>query len=807
MLRAFPEDKSGEQRRLKVLEPYVRLLSVSLIGGLGAFQVLAADAPATQATSVTLDTVIVTGTRNAETKARDSATPIDVVSSQELSATGKTNLLDALKNILPSVNTQAVGYDFGALARTFQLRGLSPSHTLVLVNGKRRHLSASIYADSDSAAQGAAVVDLDFIPLSAVDHVEILRDGAAAQYGSDAIAGVVNVILKNSSSGRNVSLLTGGYLDGGGGTRQLDLNTGISLGSDGSLHLSAGYRTHGFSNRSGETGGPESAKVQGDPRSEVGSFGLNLQKRLGNVASLYVFGTLGHRVARAYENPRQPGATQVPAVDTLYPYGFSPQENIRETDFSLTGGVKLNDVAGWDWDMSATAGRNQVRLGIDHTVNPRLYANTGNAQSSFRSGSFTSSEVTLNLDLKRKVSAFNFATPINVALGVEDRYEKFAIGAGEVNSYALGGSTAFVGFRPEDEANAARNSIAAYLDLNTYVTPEWEVGAAARLEHYQRVGNNLAGKLSTRYDWTPGFAVRGAIGNGFHAPSLAQQYYGNTGVGLTQAYVQLAPGSPGGKLLGAPDLKPETSRNVTLGVVLEPTKDTHLTVDAYQIDIDNRIINTSQLNSNQLAVDAVRANGIVLPMGAADTYVSFFTNGVDTRTRGIDAVFDFKTALDQVTAIKWVLGAGYNKTTIRRVHEAPGVLAAAGLSLVGPEQRSGLTTATPHTKVSLAGTLSRGPWQLTLRETYYGKTQHVQGYGPYYTYETGTAWITDMDLAYEFAKGYKFNVGATNLFNKYPGKVPTDVYQNITSNYDQYSHASPYGINGGYYYVRLSASF
>lgn len=792
---------------MKALGRNLRLLSMSFIGGLGAVQAFASDASDIDATSTTLDTVIVTGTRNAETKARNSATPIDVISSRELAATGKTNLLDALKTILPSVNAQAVGYDFGALARTFQLRGLSPSHTLVLVNGKRRHLSASIYADSDSAAQGAAVVDLDFIPLSAVDHVEILRDGAAAQYGSDAIAGVVNVILKNASSGGSVSLLSGGYFDGGGATKQLDLNTGIPLGQDSSLHLSVGYRTHGFSNRSGDSGGPEAAKVQGDPRSEVSSVGFNLHKPLGAVISIYAFGTLGHRDARAYENPRQRGATTVPAVDILYPNGFSPQEKIQENDFSLTAGLKGKGLAGWDWDLSATAGRDQVRLGIDHTVNPQLYAITGNAQSSFRSGLFTSSEVTVNFDAKRKVPAFNFATPVTVAWGVEDRYERFAIKAGEESSYALGGSTAFVGFRPEDQVNTARNSIAAYLDMSAYVTPQWEFGAATRIEHYQHVGSKLAGKLSSRYDWTPGFAIRGAIGNGFHAPSLAQQYYGNTGVGLTQAYVQLAPGSPGAKLLGASDLKPETSRNVTLGFVLEPTPETHLTVDAYQIDIDNRIINTSQLNNSLLAVDAVRANGIVLPMGAADTFVSFFTNGVDTRTRGIDAVFDFKTALDQITSIKWVVGAGYNKTTIRQVHEAPGALAAAGLSMVGPEQRSGLTTATPHTKISLAGTLSHGPWQFTLRETYYGRTQHVQGYGPYYTYETGPTWITDMDLAYEFPRGFKLNLGANNLFNKYPRKAPKDVYQNITYNYDQYSHASPYGINGGYYYVRLSAPF
>ncbi len=802
--RRFENSISRGTAQMKVLECDVRLLPLLIGGLLNAVDALAADP-----IPVTLDRVIITGTRDAGKTARGSATAIDIVSDYDLAATGQTNLLDALKSILPSVNAQAVGYDVGALARTFQMRGLSPSHTLVLVNGKRRHQSASLYADSDSTVQGSTVVDLDFIPLSAIDHVEVLRDGAAAQYGSDAIAGVINVILKKSSSGGSVSVLGGGYFDGGGATRQVDLDAGMALGSDGLLHLSAGYRCHDFSNRSGDSGGPESAKVQGDPRSGVASLGFNLQKPLDRDISAYVFGTLGQRNAKAYENPRQPGATGVPAVDSLYPNGFSPRETIHEDDFSLTAGLKGNDFAGWDWDLSAVAGQDDVHLGIDQTVNPVQYGSAGDGQSGFTAGSFTSAEVTVNLDVKRRVSAFKLPAPIIVALGLEDRYEKFSIGAGELNSYAFGGSAGFQGFRIQDQASASRNSLAAYLDLDAHVTQEWELGAAARAEHHDQVGGKLAGKLTSRYDFSSTFAIRGAVNSGFHVPSLAQQYYSNTGVAQTQAYVQMSPNSPGAKLLGAPNLKPETSRNVSVGLVLRPAKDTHLTVDAYQIDIDDRIINSAQLNNSQLGVDAVKANGVIIPAGvnASNTYVSFFTNGVDTRTRGIDAVLDFDTALAQGGAIKWVLSAGYNRTTIQRVRPAPGVLAAAGLSLVGPEQRSNLTTATPHVKVSLAGTFSRGDWDVTWRETYFGKTAQVQGYGPYYDYETAAAWITDIGVGYEFAKGFKLNVGANNLFNKYPNKVPASVYQNITYNYDQYSHFTPYGINGGYYYAKLTAFF
>ena len=765
---------------------------------------VAADAPPAQ-----LETVIVTGTREAGRKARDSATPIDVIQAEDLLATGQSNLLDALKNIIPSVNSPAVGYDVGALARTFQLRGLSPSHTLVLINGKRRHLSASIYADSDPA-QGSNAVDLDLIPLAAIDHVEILRDGAAAQYGSDAIAGVINVILKKSTQGGNVSVLGGGYFDGGGGTGQIDVDGGFKLGDDGALHISAGYRKHGFSNRSGDSGGPESAKVQGDPKNDVTSLGFNLEKGLGADITGYAFGTASERNAKAHENPRQPGWFS-DAVDTLFPNGFTPRETVKETDYALTAGIKGKTSGQWNWDISASYGRDEVKLHNENTVNPDLLADSGNAQSKFYVGSFTSSELTTNLDLRRGFAFDGLASPLNVALGLEDRNEKYKLGAGEPNSYYLGGSQAFPGFRPSDQADTSRNSFAAYLDLAAHVTKEWELGLAARTEHYDNVGSKQTGKLSTRYDFTPAFALRGTLSNGFHAPTLAQQYYSAISVASYAATIQLPLGSPGAKLLGAPELKPETSRSFSLGLVAQPSKDVHLSLDAYQINVDDRIIASGYLYGG-LGAAAFAANGSTPPSGlvASDSVAAqFFTNGVDTRTLGIDLSLDFLTRLEQQGAIKWVLSGGYNKTTIRHIHDAPAVLQAVGQSLVDAVQASNLTTATPHTKVSLAATYFKDAWEITLRETYYGASSQVQaGFTDvpiFPTYETRAAYITDLDVGYEFSNHIKLNLGANNLFNTYPNKIPASTYQYV--NYDQYSHVSPYGFNGGYYYARLSTSF
>ncbi len=765
-------------------------------------QVVHAQATASQQ----LDQVVVTGTREVGRKARDSATPIDVVRAEELTATGQSNLLDALKSVLPSLNAPAVGYDVGALARTFQLRGLAPSHTLVLVNGKRRHLSASLYADSDPA-QGSNAVDLDMIPLAAVERIEVLRDGAAAQYGSDAIAGVINVILKNSGEGNTVSTSLGGYYDGGGETKQLDVDSGLTLGETGTLHISAGVRQHDYSNRSGDSGGVQPAKVQGDPKSTLETVGYNLEKPINSGLSLYSFGTVAHRGAQAYENPRQPGWFSA-AVDAVYPQGFTPIESSEENDFGLTAGIKGAGPAQWNWDLSTSYGRDDVKLRNKNTINPDLLNDFGNAQSNFRVGSFTSSESTTNLDIRRPFEVSGLAAPLNVALGLEDRYETFKIGSGEANSYYLGGSQAFPGFRVSDQADANRNSVAGYADFSTRITPQWELGLATRLEHYDSVGDTLTGKLSSRYNFNPALAVRGTASNGFHAPSLAQQYYSATTVTNGFAQIQVPLGSAGARVLGAPDLKPEKSRNFSLGLVAEPIKNLHANIDIYQIDIDNRIIQSGSI-SGSLAAAAVAANGSVIPSGVSSSNVSaaFFTNGVDTRTRGIDFGLNYLSTLSGIGSVKWKLDAGYNRTTIRRIHDAPASLQAAGISLVDVVQASNLTSATPHVKVSVAATYLHNDWEVTLRETYYSKTSQVQGYapGPYYTYTTRPAYITDLDVGYNFTDHIKLNVGANNLFNVYPNKVSSSVYQSL--NYDQYSHVSPYGINGGYYYLRLSASF
>jgi len=777
---------------------------LSLAMGLGVPGLAHADTPAAQTPpDSTGSQIIVTGTREQGRKARESATPIDVVGGADLAATGQPSLLDALKDILPSVNAPAVGYDVGALARTFQLRGLSPDQTLVLVNGKRRHLSASIYADSDPA-QGSTAVDLDLIPENAIDHIEVLRDGAAAQYGSDAIAGVVNVILKTGATGGDASILGGSTYKGDGANVAANIDHGFAIGHDGALHLSAGYRFHGFTNRSGDSGGSEPAHVQGDPHQFLQTLGYDYTQGLGDALTLYSFGSWAARQARAYEDPREPG-TISSNVDTVYPNGFSPLETISEHDASVTGGIRGS--GPWAWDLSSTWGRDTASLFNINTVNPALLSDTGNAQSAFYVGGFASSEWTSNLDIRRSLDVGQ-AGPLTLAFGVENRYETYEIRAGEPNSIYGGGPQAFPGFRPTDAVSAHRNSVGGYLDVTAHPVTGWEISGAGRAEHYQGVGSRIDGKVATRYDFSPRFALRASISSGFHAPTLAQQYYSATTVTVNAASIQLPVASPGAAVLGAPSLRPETARNFSVGLVAEPIEGLHLTIDAYRIDIDNRIIETDYLYG-ALAQAAIAANGSIIPTGLDPDNVGaqFYTNGVDTRTQGIDATATWRTSLGAGGLIRWTASLGYVDTTIRQYHQAPAALVANGLTLEDAVEITNLTTATPRIKAALAANWTLGAWTVGLRNTVYGNSTQAIGYAaPYYLATTGARLITDLDIGYRLGERFRLGVGASNLFNTYPRRIPVDIYQNVSGNFDQYSHLSPFGINGGTYYVRLGVT-
>ena len=601
---------------INTLKPRALPLALFLAFSSGAS--LAANAVDAAASLAAADggVVVVTGTRDTRRSADESLSPIDVISAKDLQRTGQTDLRDALVKLLPSVNRLAQAGDAANLTSALTLRGLSPNHVLLLINGKRRHTSANISADP-GAQQGATPVDLDLIPVSAVDHIEVLRDGAAAQYGSDAIAGVINVILKSSARGGNLTLNGGQYYKGDGFTLGSSADIGLPLGEDGFVHLSAETKRHDHSVRSGpdERTGTVVNRTLGDPQSRREAFGVNAGLALNATTELYAFGSVAHRDGESVQNYRLPNR-----LPQLYPNGFSPVETSNEQDGSLTAGVRGEQLAGWRWDLSATYGVDNVKIGMRDSANTDLYAATGATPTSFHLASYKNTQWGANLDAARPFDV-GLPAPLSVALGAEYRRETYDVGAGDAASSYGSGAQALPGLSAISAGKHGRTISAAYADLSTKLSRQWEAELAARHERYSDAGNTSNAKLSARFQASERYALRGTLSTGFRAPSLAQEYYTSLAVSPTTAGGQLAVNSVAARSLGASALKPEKSRSVNLGLVAQPWDRFNLTVDAYRIEIRDRIIQGGSY-TGATAINALTAAGISLPTGLSSVSAS-----------------------------------------------------------------------------------------------------------------------------------------------------------------------------------------
>jgi len=845
------------------------LLPLLAIGGFAH----AADAPAADTSAGSaVSEVIVTGTRQTGIRAADSAAPIQIVGAQALTHVGPPDLMQALSQSLPSFNAAGYGADTAQLTLSAALRGLSPNDTLVLVNGKRRHGTGNLAVDSGSPYTGSASADLSFIPVAAIDHVEVLQDGAAAQYGSDAIAGVVNIILKNADHGGTITATGGEYYDGGGATGAWSANLGLPIGPKGFINLTAEEKYHAFSHEGGcdarfyttsctllpsldangfanatdiagiphATDAPRVNHIYGDPTYNIYDGFYNAGYDLTDSIQLYSFGSYGHRIAQGFENNRKPsiilgpnslGVTQVP-----FPNGFNPKEALNEDDYSATAGIK-GAAAGWNWDLSTTYGRDKDNISTLDTANPGLWAILQLAsptpitpQTSFYDGSFTNSEWTSNLDISRNFGV-GLASPLSVAFGGEARKNTFTISNGDPNAVLDGGSQAFPGFAPSDAGSHSRTNYAGYVDLAVDPITGLHVDLAGRYEHYSDFGNTTVGKLTARYDFNPMFAIRGTVSTGFRAPTLAEEYYSATNVGPTFAYVQLSPNSPDAASIGFTPLKPEKSDNYSVGFVAHPAERLQLTIDAYEIDIRDRIINSNPLlavsggiiSQNLLNAIQHHTNGDIPP---AVTYVGLqiFSNGANTRTRGAEATATYASDFGDMGHVDWSAGFNYNQTTVTKLNPLPAQTFVAGVNtvLLGPNALSALTTGTPREKLVLGAFWTLGKWSVNLRDTIYGPSSEivsVNGTGNITATHPGAEQripvtsITDLDLAYKLTPTLKLAVGANNLFDHRPPGVPNvisggrPVPADGNHVYGEPAQFSPFGIDGGYYYGRITYTF
>jgi iron complex outermembrane receptor protein len=805
---------------------------------LSAQTVQAADDPAATDVESLLDMPIeklmdiVTGTRDIGVRAWQSTTPIEIFTAEQLAATGQNNVFDALMALSPSMSWQA-GNDLNNIVRSARLRGMSPGEVLVLINGKRRHPTARLdYEPNTPTDEGSNPVDIELIPLSMIDHVEILLDGASAQYGSDAVAGVINFILKRPSD-HGTAVTTGAGLTsaGDGGQQSAGVAQGIALGADGALNLNLDVRHQGYAHRTGTLYGTDVPDHFVDyPEFNLVTTGFNLDKPIDQDIDFYAFATAASRRGQTYEFTRvtsafDPTVAALPAKDLLpsavpiYPTQFSPRATLSEVDVAITVGIKKRNLAGWDWDLSTTYGRDNQNEGVVDTLNTGLLAATGASPTSAYIGNQSTSQLTTNLDLRRPFPTSWLAAPLNVAFGLEQRVETWSEGAGVADSYLYGGMQAYAGKTPSDASDSSRNVEAAYLDLSTRVVPQWIVDLAGRFEDYSQtgVGSSANGKLTTRYDFSPDWAVRATVGNGFHAPTLAQSHFSDTTVfppNTAQSFAaQLPVASAGGILLGAPPLKPEKSKNIDIGVVATPLSKLHVTLDAYRIDLTDRIIDTGYIGgssasaaTNALVSAALAANGDVVAPGTVTT-LQFFTNGVDTRTRGIDFSADYSETIGQFDKIKWTLDGNYNHTTITNVRTPTPTLAAAGITYVNPVVVNDLTAETPAHRITLAALYSKGSWDFTARETRYGYCADISpnAHVPDTIVPVQPAYLTDVDIGYHLTDRIKLSIGGNNVFDKLPPAPPVAAQSARLPGI--YPFNTPWGTLGALYYVRLSASF
>ena len=856
------------------------LLSTSIIALATALaapalaQTAPAAAPAAGAEGASAE-VIVTGTRQTGVKAVDSPAPIQLVGSAALQRVGQPDLMQALAQSLPSFNAQQYGADTAALTLSAALRGLNPNQTLVLVDGKRRNGTANLQVDGGSPFQGAAATDLSFIPVDAIDHIEVLQDGAAAQYGSDAIAGVVNIILKKKDHGGDISVTGGQYFEGDGDTAAWNVNKGFNIGDKGFFNVTAEEKVHSFSRQgtydqrlqtpsgallpgtnpgvTGAPGYPYVNNIYGDPQYQLYNVMYNAGYDITPDLEVYSFGSYGHRTASGFENYRVPtkvqGCEGTPAapgdlatcapgsVVTPFPNGFDPREKFTEDEYSFTAGVKGQDV-GFNWDLSTTYGKDLDDVYTINSANAQLFQALQSIsptpidpQRNFYDGAFTATEWTTNLDVNRDFNTGILASPLNIAVGGEMRHETFAIDAGDPASYFGGvGAQSFSGYSPLDAGGHDRQSYAGYIDLAADIITGLHVDLAGRAEHYSDFGNAQVGKLTARYDFNPMIAIRGTVSTGFRAPTLQEEYY--EGINVSPSFIQgqLPPNSAAAALAGFQPLKPESSHNYSFGFVAHPINKMTFSADFYEIDISKRIVGSGFLLGVQgtttvspAILQALAATG-TNTAGVTYAGIQLFTNGVSTQTRGAEVVATYSSDFGEWGHVDWSGGFNYNKTTIQKIAGLPAIdtFVGGGIvqnALLSPSATSALTSATPRYKFVYAAYWTKDKWAVNLREEIYGPVSqwlspNASGAGANAVdVKEGVTAVTDLDIAFKLNSHIKLQAGANNLFDQKPATVANYTSGGHTAPVDGNNvfgepiQFSPIGINGGYYYGRVTYSF
>ena len=829
-----------------------------------------------------VERIAVVGSRSAPRSVADSPVPIDIVGGDELGKNASSDMLDMLQGAIPSLNVrQQPISDAASFIRPVNLRGLSSDSTLILLNGKRRHRASVIAFQGGGVNDGAQGPDISVIPSIAIKQVEVLRDGAAAQYGSDAIAGVMNFVLKDEADGGSISVKAGEYYEGDGGLMVVDGNVGMPFTDDGFANLSFQYKTADATSRSvqrpdaqglidaGNTAVQSPAMTWGNPDidDDITLFG-NVGLDLGNDKEFYMFGNYSDRTATGgyyYRNPQNRGGvftdgngdllvgamdgnaaacpnipitsdnvlTQQDYIDNvanndncwafneLMPGGYTPLFTGVINDASLTMGTKGEIKGGFldeaYYDISGSVGRNKSTYTLVNTVNPSMGAlNIQQPNNAFEAGSYIQLEKSFNADLVKGID-IGLDDDMNFAAGLEWRQESFEIISGEKASWEQGplasqgfsvGSHGFAGFSPESQGINSRQSIAAYVDVEAYLTDDFLLGAAVRYEDFSTFGSNVSYKLTAQYALTDELSLRASHSTGFRAPTVGQANVVNTQTSLVEGeLIQSAtypPTHPVSAQLGGIELQPEESTSFAFGAVYQ-NGDFFMTVDAYSIDVNDRVAQTDKIYVTQADVDALQGK-YPSPELLLDGSVTFFANDFDTTTQGVDVVMNYGMELLEGDTT-FSLAYNYNATEVKDPGSFTSDFKVRRLEEGIPEHRGTLTMAQSWESVSMF-----------VRANYFGEwfATHADepdvdsSYG--WSEMAGSSFTLDAEVSYYVNDSWVLSAGANNILDTEAQKLQKDVVPGdgqgaygVVSGV--YYESGPFDYSGGFYYVKATYNF
>ena len=870
-------------------------ITVALAASLAAFANISV-AQETAPAAGPLEEVVVVGTRRRDRSAADSPVPVDVVTGDDFLAHGDTDMDNLLSATVPSYNVSMEPIsDAATFIRPATLRSLAPDATLVLVNGKRRHRAAVIALLGAGISGGSQGPDLSAIPAIALDRLEVLRDGASAQYGSDAIAGVMNFVLKSDSDGSMFDVKLGSHFEGDGNAVTFAANKGFALTDAGFANISFEWKEQDPTSRSTQRPDAQglidagnnsvrtpAAQIWGQPEISgdhklFGNFGIDL----GNGSEVYAFGNWAERQVEGgfyYRNPHTRGGVfrgpmvdpatgfteqqggdahhhSVPSVKvadltgnwtpesttcpagvpivgnvpdaaimaavqsspncyTLYerfPGGFTPQFGGFISDYALAGGVRgdLGD-SGWYYDLSATAGRSWANFYIYNTINPQLLWQRNEIDTHYDAGAYTETDRVINFDMSRPFDTGGYA-PINIAWGLEYRDETFRITNGEPNSFYIDpnlesglaaqgfgvGSNGFPGFQPGDAGDNTVKAFAAYFDVETDLSDTVLVNGAVRYENYDEFGDTFDGKGAIRLQLTDTFALRASASTGFRVPTAGQANLRNVttefNMGRLADIATLPPTNPVAVQKGAQPLTPETSTNLTLGAVfgLGPAD---ITLDYYNIQIEDRVAFTSRFNLTEADITALLAAGV--SDATSFTSVRFFTNQQDVKASGVDVVASVPFDIgDGVTNLQ--LAANFSSIELTRFNP----------DFTGESRRLQIEEGRPGSRITGTLTHSQGSWRVMGRLRYYGEyyddPTNSGGLPPAgNAFYPGASTLFDFEAAFDVNDSVSVLVGLQNAFDTYPDINPSGQNGEVAGLI--YPESSPFGFNGGYYYMRAT---